>query len=364
MKKFFALIISLMIITYAVSATGADNWGNLVLSVSVNDNLSVTLYDFEDGTTQGWLNDTSGAFLDNLGVPVNSTDQGENSVHSLAYSLNLDEKDPVYGYINDRGYVRPSSPIDLSSANGISSYVYIPDIADISSSTPAKAAVYVKTGAAWRQFDTNNMVNISLGAWNRVTINFSSAKDESGQINQQVTDIDDIREIGIHISGAENSGETTTLYVDNVGALGEEQVLLSVSISGSYDFGILGLGAEVVSDTPFTVINSGTITETFSIHLVDPFGWSAAGTNPGEETYVLNAMFNSAKPLQSSFVELNHALSNIPQRCGVSKFAGDQTGDGVPASDSRLLWLEFRAPIMTTITTPQSIRLIVTAEAS
>ena len=90
----------------------------------------------------------------------------------------------------------------------------------------------------------------------------------------------------------------------------------------------------------------------------------AVQTNPGVETYVLNAMFNSVQPLPEDFVEINHALSITSQQCTNTKFAGDQTGIGVLPSVSRSLWLEFKVPTSTAITTPQNIRLVITAEAS
>ena len=124
------------------------------------------------------------------------------------------------------------------------------------------------------------------------------------------------------------------------------------------------MGDEVISDQALTVTNTGNITETFSLNLVDPSGWTAVQTDPDDETYVLNGMFNSTQPVAVSFVENNHALSIIPQQCTLNKFAGDQTGVGISSSDTRSLWVEFRAPTMTAIVTPQTIRLIITAEAS
>ena len=255
--------------------------------------------------------------------------------------------------------------MDLSTAKGIAGYVYIPDTANISSSTPAMTSLYVKTGTAWNWFESDQMAEITLGVWNRITINFSSAQNSSGETGQTVSDTDSIHEIGLHLSGAASSSGSTYLYLDNVGAVGAEQEdVLSVNISGSVDFGTLQLGDEVVSAEALTVTNTGTITETFSLLLLDPSGWTAVQVNPGDETYVLNAMFNTTKPLSLSFVESNHALSTIPQQCTANKFAGDETGAGVSSADSRLLWFEFRAPTMTTIVDPQTIRLVITAEAS
>ncbi|MFH1784761.1 MAG: hypothetical protein ABH868_07750 [bacterium] len=325
----------------------------------------LTLYDFEDGTNQGWVNDTSVDFVNNLGIPSNSTTQAQEGLRSLRYPLNLDIKDPAWGSINDAGYVRPPVTMDLSTAQGIAAYIYVPATANISSSTPALASVYVKTGTLWNWFESDQMAELTLGAWNRITINFSSAQNSVGQTGQSVTNTNSIHEIGIHVSGAATSSGSTYLYLDYVGAVGaQQQDVLSVNISGSVDFGILQLGDEVVSTQALTVTNTGTITETFSLLLLDPSGWRAVQVNPGDETYVLNAMFNTARPLSLSFVESNHALSTIPQQCTTNKFAGDRTGAGVSSAASRLLWFEFRAPTMTSIIDSQTIRLVITVEAS
>ena len=355
MRYTFFLILLSILIFYPLVSQGA-----------------VTLYDFEDGSVQGWVNDTTEYFSDNLGVPSATMLQAQEGVYSLSYPLNLDVKDPVYDCINDVGCVTLSSPKNLAGSEGISTYVYILDMAQIDNNTPACATVYVKTGSQWKWFESNDYTNISLGSWTKVEIDFSLSQDESGNPNQQVTNLDEVHEIGIHLSGAEISSGQTIFYVDTVECQGAwtmtdvtvtvEGVWVAIELTGSINFGVRGLGEEVVSDTSLTIKNIGTIPLTLSLSLIDPSGWTSVQTDPGDNTYVLNGMFNDNAPLGADFSEIQHALGVTPRKSSSIIFAGNQTGVYILPGESRSLWLEFRAPITTEITTEQTIKMIVSIE--
>ena len=139
---------------------------------------------------------------------------------------------------------------------------------------------------------------------------------------------------------------------------------ISVSITeDSLALGSLAAGAVKVSASPVTVTNDGSgVNETYSLSLANPSGWTASQTAAGVETYVLSAAFSNAVS-GTSWDVANHALSTTPVACSASKFAGDQTGVGVPYSGARKLWFQFKAPTSTTIGTEQSITVIVTAQA-
>lgn len=138
---------------------------------------------------------------------------------------------------------------------------------------------------------------------------------------------------------------------------------LSVSASGPIAFGIVTAGSQSVSTSGSTVTNDGNTTETFSLSLTNPAGWTATQAAPGVEEYALHAEFNSAAPASGSFSYANHALSTISTAASAAKFAGDQTGLSVPVSGTRSLWFRFDAPTSTSVTTQQTVSVTLTASA-
>ncbi|MFH1784295.1 MAG: hypothetical protein ABH868_05315 [bacterium] len=301
-------------------------------------------YDFEDATTQGWVNDTSGDYIDNLGTPVNSTAYSKTGSRSIAYPLNLDNK--TDGAINDAGYVSPIPAKDLSGYTGIKMYVYIPAGANIDPGTPLGATVYVKTGGQRDYFESNSVQAVFPGVAREINLDFSSAKDGAGQPDQTVTNTQKIREIGIHIGGAETSSGMTTIYIDTVAAGGEGDIL-GISLSpDAYTFPAIEPGTSFIAAVQIIIENSGNVTSNYYIQCAnsDPKGWTPSNTSPALHEFVLNAQFNSVQPV--GFVEANHALITSPVLSSVSKFAGDQTGINVAPDGVRDLWFEFNAPLV------------------
>jgi len=328
-------------------------------------------YDFEDGTAMGWVADDTEFFEENLSTPTASTAQSHGGSYSLAYPLNLDIKSVEYGCINDAGLIEPDPPKDLSGYNGIKTYVYIPADAVIGSD-PVYARIFMKTGGAWKWFESTVRQQVTLGEWNEISIDLSAADDDNDPATPgvPVTNINDVKTIGVHIDGAAEASGTTTLYIDDViyvGAIGEVVVIvepktISVEISGWIDLGTVYEGEEKVGDTCLTITNTGATAETYSIRVVDPSDWTSSATAPGEDTYVLDAMLNTTKPDSASFVEANHALITVSQICTSVKFAGNQTGVSVPKEEDRSLWVKFRAPTSTSVTEQQKMRIVVTAQ--
>jgi hypothetical protein len=138
---------------------------------------------------------------------------------------------------------------------------------------------------------------------------------------------------------------------------------LSVATTGPIAFGTVVAGSETVSASASTVTNDGNVTETYSLSLTDPGGWTAVQAAPGAEEYALLAKFNTTPPAAGTFSYTDHALSTSPVVCSGTKFAGDQTGLSIPAAAARSLWFRFNAPSSTTATTQQLILVTVTAAA-
>ncbi len=138
---------------------------------------------------------------------------------------------------------------------------------------------------------------------------------------------------------------------------------LSVSATGPIAFGIVAASSVTVSTDSSHVVNDGNVTETYSLDLTNPGGWTAVQAAPADEEYCLSVQFNATQPTAVSFTYADHALSTTSTACSASKFAGDQTGLSVAASAVRYLWLKFEAPTSTSISTEQTIVVTLTASA-
>ena len=138
---------------------------------------------------------------------------------------------------------------------------------------------------------------------------------------------------------------------------------LSVSATGPIAYGTVTASSITVSSSASTVTNDGNVTETYSLDVTDPGGWTAVQAAPAAEQYALHAQFNSAAPTAASFVYADHALSTTSTACSATKFAGDETGLSVAAAATRSLWFKFEAPTSTVVTAQQSIVITVTASA-
>jgi len=138
---------------------------------------------------------------------------------------------------------------------------------------------------------------------------------------------------------------------------------LSVSATGPVAFGTVVAGTQSVSTSGSTLTNDGNVTETYSLSLTNPSGWTAKQAAPGVEEYALNAEFNSSAPTGASFTYASHALSTVSTAASGTKFAGDQNGLSVPVSGTRTLWFRFDAPSSTAVTSQQTVSVTVTASA-
>lgn len=138
---------------------------------------------------------------------------------------------------------------------------------------------------------------------------------------------------------------------------------LSVSASGAIAFGMVTASSATVAAGSSVITNDGNISETLSLNLTNPAGWTAVQAAPAAEQYCLCAQLNSAQPTGGSFTYANHALTTSSVACTGTQFAGDETGVTVATSGIRHLWLKFEAPSSTSVATEQTIVVTVTASA-
>lgn len=138
---------------------------------------------------------------------------------------------------------------------------------------------------------------------------------------------------------------------------------VSVTATGPIAFGVVTAASQTVSSVASTVTNDGNVTETYSLNITDPAGWTAVSAAPGAEEYALLGIFNSVQPVAGDFTYADHAMTTLPVSCSATEFAGDQTGLSLAPLTVTSLWLRFDAPTSTTVTTQQTIVVTITAAA-
>lgn len=138
---------------------------------------------------------------------------------------------------------------------------------------------------------------------------------------------------------------------------------LSVSATGPIAFGTVLAGSITVSTDSSHIINDGNVTETFSLDVTNPAGWTAVQAATGVDEYALHALFNSGQPAAGAFDYTNDALTTSSVAASATQFAGDQDGLSVASSGIVYLWFKFEAPSSSTVFTEQSITVTVTAAA-
>jgi hypothetical protein len=141
----------------------------------------------------------------------------------------------------------------------------------------------------------------------------------------------------------------------------EKEGILGISVSPDTWQIVTPPATSKTIGNPVTVTNTGTINTTYSLMLRDPDGWASSQSQTGPEQYILNAKFADNAALVD-WSEANHALSTSAVRASVTQFAGGQTGVDVAPNETRLLWLQFKAPSSTAIFTEQNIEVIINAE--
>ena len=156
-----------------------------------------------------------------------------------------------------------------------------------------------------------------------------------------------------------------------------------VSINASFrDAGgaTFALGSKAAGSTslvgdPITITNSGNVTETYNLRVTaEPNGtWASVTAAPGAEQYQMSGVFRApaaAAPVVGDYVDGSddYSVGTVRTADGANILAvnADAGGAGtkgfqMAASSNLYLWLRFKAPTSTVITTSQSIVTRITA---
>jgi subtilisin family serine protease len=147
--------------------------------------------------------------------------------------------------------------------------------------------------------------------------------------------------------------------------------VLSLTVSpSSWPIGTLDPGSTTQSTEAddITVINDGTIVETFSLRITSISGGWTAGLSPGSEQFVMKGLFCGFldQPDADLFKNDDIILMGSPSIASDTQFGDVTLSDNamsVDPSTSVDLWLQFQAPTDTTETTGQTIVITVGAHA-
>ncbi|MDI3476860.1 MAG: mannan endo,4-beta-mannosidase [Thermoanaerobacterium sp.] len=146
------------------------------------------LYDFEDGTDDGWTVDQNNA---NATATSITTDFASSGTHSLTSNFDLSKTD---GFDIDK-----VQAIDLSAVKKISIDVKL-------SNGTATATLYIKTGSTWAWYDSGWKA-INNEGFTTLSIDLDPSK---------INNLDNVQSIGVKI--VPDSGQTgnSNVYLDNV----------------------------------------------------------------------------------------------------------------------------------------------------
>lgn len=148
-------------------------------------------------------------------------------------------------------------------------------------------------------------------------------------------------------------------------AVTEQQIGVTVTVTGAKGFNVdktawaigdMGVGATKTMGEAdvITVTSTGTQPQTYNLLVWDSSDWSD-GTVPAANTYVMSARIQGATPAEADFVAGDIIVYGTGQSiaCDGTKFGGG--GKDVAPGVANKLWLQFKSPISTTVTTAQSI---------
>ena len=143
----------------------------------------------------------------------------------------------------------------------------------------------------------------------------------------------------------------------------------------TYAMGNVAAGSSNLVGDPVTITNTGNVTQTYNLRIPsEPNGtWASVVAAPGGEQYQMSGVFRAttgAAPVGGDYVDNSddYSVSQVRTADGTNVLAvnGDSGGAGklgyqMAVNSNIYLWLRFKAPTSTVITTQQSIVTRITA---
>ena len=173
---------------------------------------------------------------------------------------------------------------------------------------------------------------------------------------------------------AEALGPTTDSIVVSVTPTGYLYgvYITSPTAGVGYNFGNVALGSTTGSTSAIIVQSSGTVTEYFSMSVVDPGGspWTPVSTDQTPsvlDQFELQGHFTAAntQPDDSTFVAAagNDLIDTVPPLPAGTLFNQNSTGKTAPGN-SLYLWLKLKMPASVTATTQRQMVLSIVGQGS
>jgi hypothetical protein len=122
-------------------------------------------------------------------------------------------------------------------------------------------------------------------------------------------------------------------------------VVISSPYASGYNFDQVTIGATTISTRPIGVQNAGNVSAYFSLAVVDATGGGNAwtnGTSQANNQYVMQGLFSSAQPVETSFDGASNNVPNAVSNTGQNKW-GQGSSKTIPLT-SQNLWLRLSMP--------------------
>ena len=293
--------------------------------------------------------------------------------HAIAGDSGL--TDSGYGLVIGDNNVYVTGYID-NSAGGVDILIskYDPTLTLLSSTTFAGGGLNADRGYGidyfnnkvylTSQFFTTNQdirsfeIDTTLKVISSTTFNGSGNGADTGY-DVAVKDSDNIFVVGKIFNGI-NDDMLIIKY--------EKPPILSISIStNTFDFGLLTISTSVVSISSIVVINDGNVVQRYKLKCTSttPSIWAPVSGAPSADEFRLLCVFNSTSPVVNDFEPANDYLApaDTDRTSSPTVFSGPsgETGDNVPVSATRGLWLRLDTP-PSSVNNQQTTTLTITAE--
>ena len=155
--------------------------------------------------------------------------------------------------------------------------------------------------------------------------------------------------LGLFQEAQAGTFDTMTITV-SAGGVSYAVAITSPEAQG-YDFAQVNIGLTTISTLAIAVRNAGTISEFFSVGVVDvtaTYAWTNNPLTPANTSYVMQALFTATGAAQPAEATFTGAAKNVPIAAPVaadSKFGqGAAPGGRTLPGSSKDLWLRLGMP--------------------
>ncbi len=147
---------------------------------------------------------------------------------------------------------------------------------------------------------------------------------------------------------------------------GFDEVAVVVVGTNTYNFGLVDIGASIVSASSFTLKNVGNVLQDYKLRattMTTDSPWSL-DVSSGTDKLILSGGFSESPPSLNDFGTEDVILYGNQFADNARYAIGPSSGTTVPWNDLRHLWLKLNMPMLTSTTDVQRIQITVTGTKS